>query len=785
MTVPRPATVPELLAPAGDRDGLRAAVNFGADAVYLGLRGFNARARAANFDADELAEVTAELRPRGVRVYVALNTLAFDDELGRVAAAVTAAAEAGADALIVQDLGVARLAREICADLPLHASTQTSVGTVEGAAALARLGFERLIAPRELDVEQLAALAHGSDLGVEAFVHGAHCLSWSGQCQASLFAGGRSANRGRCAQPCRLPYGLEADCRSVEHGGHPLSPTDLVADALVGRLARAGVCSLKIEGRLKRPEYVAAAVRHYRAVLDRLAAGEERPSSADERRDLLQPFARTSATGHLEGRDHRRFVEGSRPGSLGLRVGAVGCVRGRALWLPHPEVDLKAGDGVAVVTSGGTVGGRLYAVEAAAEGGVRVELGPDADPSGVRAADVVWRTDDPRLMRELRQGLEGRSRDARPRRHRVEARLHGGEGRPLELVLDDGEGHEARVISDLPLERARTRPLDGDLVRQRVQRLGNSPFVLGDLVWQVAGEVSLPLGEVNRMRREAVGALAAARASAGRYRIDAIPQPLEWSFPSRVARSTPEGVYVLCRTVEQVRAAVDAGASTALCEPRPFEALAPMLDAARRGGLAALAALPRTEAPDESRPPVRDADGLLVRTLGQLERFRDGGLVLVGDASLNAVNAPAAIGLLDAGLDLIVPGRDLGRRAAAALPGAIPPARLAAFAIERPPLYHTAHCLFAAHLAGARDLRDCGQACRGRTLTLHAEGGRHHTVLGELPCRNTVYGAAVLDDDHRATAHAAGVRRFVVEFLDEGPGAARRAVRRIVRALGS
>ena len=775
------ATLPELLAPAGDPDGLRAAVNHGADAVYLGLADFNARARAANFEPGELAEHVRELRPRGVKVYVTVNTLASDGELDRVAETLAAAAMAGADALIVQDLGVARLAREVCPAVALHASTQTSVGTPEGAAMLAELGFERLIAPRELDLEQIGALAAGSDLGVETFVHGAHCLSWSGQCHASRVRGGRSANRGRCAHPCRLPYGLEVDCRSIETVGYPLSPTDLVGDEVVRGLAEAGVCSLKIEGRLKRPEYVAASVKHYRRVLDRIAAGGEGTSSEGERRDLLQPFSRTSTTGHLEGRDHRRFVDGARPGSVGLFVGQVARVRGRALWIARPELPLKAGDGVAIVADAEPVGGRLYRVEAGGDGAVVVELGPDADLAAVRAGDGVWRTDDPALTRRLRLGIEGRSREARPRRQRVDAVVRGAEGAPLELTLDDGDGCVSVARSDVPLQRAHTRPLDAEGVRQRVGRLGDSPFELAGFSWEVLGEVSLPLAEVNRLRREAAEALAVARASVehGIVRTNVAPFP----GPVSEGRSAPEGVYVHCRTAEQVRAAADGGAVAVLCEPRPFEESLAAL--ARERGLFTIAVLPRTEAPGEPRPPTGDVDGVLVRTLGQLRRRRGGAHVVVGDATLNAVNGPAAAWLLDRGVDVLVPGRDLRLEDLTELRRCVPADRLAAIIHERPPLFHTVHCLFAAHLADARSIRECGQACRGRTLGLLDERGRRATVVGEVPCRNTVYGEAVGHGERLPPLREAGVVRCVVELLDEDHATAMRTVRRYAATYSS
>ncbi len=359
----------ELAAPAGEPDSLRAAVNCGADAVYLGLSRFNARARAANFGPDDLARAVALCRPRGVRIYLTLNTLATDPELPRVEGMLSEAVSMGVDAVIVQDLGIAALARRLCPDLPLHASTQTSVGTEGGCRLLEELGIERLVLPREASLAQIRRLRESTALQLEAFVHGAQCFSWSGQCTASLARGGRSGNRGACAQPCRLPWDLRLDGEALEGGvPHPLSPGDLVAADRIADLVDAGVDSLKIEGRLKRPAYVASAVMHYRRLLDRLGAGEAATLDPEERRDLLQPFHREPTLGYLDGADHRALVRGRFPGGQGLRVGRIVRSEGRVLELDRAAFPLKAGAGVGIEGEDGG-GGRGAAGAAPPRGG--------------------------------------------------------------------------------------------------------------------------------------------------------------------------------------------------------------------------------------------------------------------------------------------------------------------------------------------------------------------------------------------------------------------------------
>ena len=254
----------ELLSPAGSLDALHAAVCNGADAVYLGAEGFNARAGARNFTLDELPEAVRYCHVRGVRVYLTLNTLVTDRELPKVAEHITAAARAGVDALIVQDLGVAALSRQIAPQLALHASTQLTVHSLEGVRELAALGFSCVVLSRELPREEIAYICRNSPVRIEVFVHGALCMCYSGQCYMSAVIGRRSGNRGQCAQPCRLPYGYGR----FESTRYPLSLKDNCLVGELDELRRMGVASLKIEGRMKRPEYVAIVTRAYRTVLN-------------------------------------------------------------------------------------------------------------------------------------------------------------------------------------------------------------------------------------------------------------------------------------------------------------------------------------------------------------------------------------------------------------------------------------------------------------------------------------------------------------------------------------
>src|SRR5438477_1205891 len=354
---------PELLAPAGDEESLRAAVAAGADAVYFGLRGgFNARARADNFAADDLPRIFDFLHSKGVQGFVTFNTLVFDRELPVAEQALADIARAGADAIIVQDLGIARLARQVCPELPLHASTQMTISSAEAAAIAQTLGVTRVVLPRELSIAEIRAMSARTDLELECFVHGALCVSWSGQCLTSEALQHRSANRGQCAQSCRLPYELVVDGNREtakraqtdspegrdEQVRYLLSPRDLAAYDLLPELIDAGVSCFKIEGRMKGPEYVANVVDKYRRALDAAIERRASPLSARDEEELRYSFSRGFSHGFLRGSNHQELVHGLYPGHRGVLVGRVVEVHARArhvLVRAEPGAPLlKAGD---------------------------------------------------------------------------------------------------------------------------------------------------------------------------------------------------------------------------------------------------------------------------------------------------------------------------------------------------------------------------------------------------------------------------------------------------------
>jgi len=535
---------PELLAPAGDWECVRAAVENGADAVYFGLDRFNARMRAQNFTQADLPALMQFLHTRGLRGYVTFNTLVFPGELPAAADFARAIIAAGADAAIVQDAGLCKLIREISPDFPIHASTQMTITSAAGVDFARELGASLVVLAREntlADIEAIQAAQKNSNappLLLEVFVHGALCVAYSGQCLTSEALGGRSANRGECAQACRLPYDLICDGQKIDLGDrrYLLSPRDLAALDVLPHLARAGVASLKIEGRLKSPEYVASITRIYRAALDKLARRDQ--SDQSDQSDLTAPstryelemtFSRGLAPGWLCGIDNQQLVHARFGTKRGVFLGEVTRVNAReetvTLQPATPIPPLKPGDGV--VFDAGTPeireeGGRVYQVDTrpnSTETTLHFGRG-DIDFTRVRPGHLLWKTNDPALDRELRATYEGdKIRHTRP----IDIEARGRAGAPLTLILNDREGRVARADSSLPLAPAHTHPLTETRLREHLGRLGGTPYKLGLLTSRLEGDVMLPMSALNRVRREAVETLTALRAAPLRWSVTAVP----------------------------------------------------------------------------------------------------------------------------------------------------------------------------------------------------------------------------------------------------------------------
>ncbi|HVJ48320.1 DUF3656 domain-containing U32 family peptidase [Desulfitobacterium sp.] len=506
----------ELLAPAGSFEAFRAGVENGADAIYLGGKSFSARASAANFDAEELRRAVQYAHERNVKVYVTVNILIADQEFPELFEYLFSLYETGVDAVLLQDIGVADLIQSILPEIERHASTQITVNTSWGVHHLEGLGFQRVVLARETSAEEMKMISRKTPLDIEVFVHGALCVCYSGQCLMSSFIGGRSGNRGRCAQPCRMAYHLVNEERSdtlkdVNLGEHLLSPRDMNLVDEITLLKESGVYSLKVEGRMKRPEYVATVIRVYRQALDYALAensrqSEVKPIGEEERRELLQIFNRDFTQAYLKKHPGAELMSYMRPNNRGIRLGRVAQTQDDRIELKL-EAALRPGDGIDFWTSRGHEGITVETIwrgqEEVAEGRSGEHVQIIFPGSKTRAGDRVFKTYDEQLMTKARLSFqEGKEQ----RKRALKARLSGSVGEFLTLEMWEGE-RSSKVQSTSLAQQALKRPLTQDYAFQQLNRLGTTPFYLEELVLDLQGEVMLPVSDLNEMRRLAVEGL--------------------------------------------------------------------------------------------------------------------------------------------------------------------------------------------------------------------------------------------------------------------------------------
>ncbi len=802
----------ELLSPAGDWESLRAAVANGADAVYFGLSNFNARHRATNFTLEELPEVVGYLHRHNVRGYVTCNTLIFSGELEEIARLIAAIARSGTDAVIVQDLGLARLIGRLAPGLPIHGSTQMTLTEPRAIEIVRRLGVERVILARELSLTDVGRITEQTPVPVEVFVHGALCVAYSGQCLTSEALGGRSANRGQCAQACRLPYELMVDDQRRDLGdrAYLLSPQDLAAHEQIGELVRLGVASLKIEGRLKSPHYVAATTQTYRAALDAALAGEPHTLGRQERLDLQQSFSRGFTPGFLEGVNHQRLVHGRFPKSRGVRVGAV--VGGNAreviieleeqFRLDPTESVLKTGDGV-VFDEGhpeqDEQGGRVASVKRVAgePGRVAVTFASGAvELAAVRPGSIVWRTDDPDFRRRMQRSY---ARECTPRRVPVKAQVTGRIGGSLCVSFSDDSGNSATATWPGPLQPAQKHPLTIELLREQLGRLGDTPLTLAEVELSVPEAVMAPKSVLNDLRRQAVASLLAQRLAGAAGRV--VQSEALADLRSEIAcreppAETSPSLYVLARTLEQLQAVLDwspsevARPGMVYCDfedVRRYRKAVPLARAvAMPIGLATLRIVKPGEEGLLAKIAAAEADAVLVRNLGSLAWFseHEPSLPLIGDYSLNAANEITADLLLRQRLARLTPSYDLTWEQLTAMLGRIPPGSFEVVVHQHMPMFHMEHCVFAATLSSGKDWRDCGRPCDHHRVELRDRVGAAFPLLADTGCRNTVFNAVPQSAaEYVPRMLSAGLRHFRVELLRENREQAQTLMTRYARLL--
>ena len=803
----------ELLAPAGNMAALHAAVTGGADAVYLGLETFNARRGADNFTLETLREACDFAHLRGVSVYVTMNTIILPDEVGEALECVRQAYRAGADGFIVQDIG---LAAEISRTLPeasLHLSTQMNTHNLAGVRAAARLGAERITLAREVSLDEIALLcaaAAEEGMEVEVFAHGALCVCYSGQCFMSSMIGGRSANRGMCAQACRLPYELQNKAlqKSLPSpGDHLLSPQDLCTVDRVDDLVAAGVASLKIEGRMKSPEYVFAVTSVYRKALDAALAKENAAITDADRDRLTDAFSRGFTTAYLDGKRGNDIMSYQRPNNRGLFLGRVDEVRDGAAYLKSAHA-LTEGDVLEFWTRKGNGTLTLGPVRTDKKG--RYHLPLEGKTRTVKAGDRVFR------VRSAEAAFEDDARE--PRVPLVgTATLHIGEplrmefhpaaeadiegaprttlavARRLQAAFPDGV---SGVAEGAPVEAARTRAVSFDDVAAHIDRLGNTPYQLVNLTIDMDDGVGIGFSALHGVRAAALAVLPEVLTAEGHGRTLPRTIPRE---PLPAARPTGCRVAVTVTNPACARAAKRAGAHLiyvpALNYRRGEAVIAGQKNAAAEQagypkGCIPIMPVADHEAVGGAREAVVDADvwkyaaegkPLLAESLGAMERASEEGALLDVGSHVPITNGLSLAVASEFGAARVWLSPELTLRQIEEV-AKDAPVELGVLLIGAQELMVTEHCMLMSQGPCDENCAECPR--RKSPHVLKDRKGYEFPVVTDAMGRSHLYNAVELDiASSMPELLAAGISSYMVDATLMNAEETAHAVGRAIRAL--
>ena len=761
----------ELLAPAGNFEALKAAVEAGANAVYLAGNHFGARAYAGNFTNEELEKAVTFAHMRDVKVHVTVNTIVNDDEMATLAEYLKFLYKINVDAILVQDLGVAALAMQVVPEMSLHASTQMTVHSLEGVKALEKLGFERIVLSRELSLEEIRYICANSSAEIEVFMHGALCVCYSGQCLMSSMIGARSGNRGQCAQPCRLPYELVDDkgndLLEGKAGKYLLSPKDLNTLDLLSQLIEAGVSSLKIEGRMKRPEYVAVVVETYRRAIDRLRENPDTYSATiEERRNLAQIFNRDFTTAYLEKPQGKQMISDSKPNNRGLLIGRVSKIGKDTITIKINErisagdqldIWVKVGGRVTITVNEFKVNGDICTIKVDKIGGVKLH-------------DRVFKVFDAELTAHARRFFNSAAPIRKvPIIAEVVAKL--GKQFTLQMAVDDGSCDFVEASSDFIVEPAKNQPLDMSILSKQIGRLGDTIFELGMLNASIDNNVMVPLSVINDVRRKAIKQLEDKKLAEIKLRrpsqrhyelvgarnkeqgasevaervLDPCPLTLVPKETPYIAESITLTVQV--DTIDMLKSAIGVGADAVLFGGESYyhEIITPELyrqaiDIAHDAGKKIYIATPRIVRNDEQSAledilaAVEDADGVYVHniaTLNLARRLTD--LPIHTDYSLITFNSQAINFLYNLGVESVTLSPELTfEQVKSLVKSSVLPVECIVHG--RAELMVSSYCVAGSFLGGVGEHK-CSQPCRRQKLFLRDRKSAIFPVVTDQFCR--------------------------------------------------
>jgi putative protease len=796
---------PELLSPAGSLEAVRAALANGADAVYLGAERFNARDEGAQLTLEEVGEACRLAHERGRRIYLTLNILLKPAELVDALMFLGEAIDLGVDAAIVQDIGLVRLIQKVYPGFEIHGSTQMTVHDETGARVMREIGIDRVVLARENTLDDIRAIHDAvPELGLETFIHGALCISYSGQCYMSGMISERSANRGSCAQSCRKDYVLTdvSNGAELDHG-FLISAKDLAASDHLGGIADAGVSCLKIEGRKKRPEYVATVTSGYRAWLDRIGEGDRALPTPKEMEPLVQIYSRGFTGGMYGGRDGRGYVTRTHPDNRGRELGVVERLDGREL-VVRVSSPIMAGDGIGLEApesiGGASVGFTVGEVRTLGVAGDITTQAIALPPRiGVGAGWRVIRSSEAALLERARASFAALPAAIRQRRMRLDARVFGTAGAPLKAVFR-ADDETITVRSEINLAPAARRALDTTTLREQFGRLGETPFVLGAMDADALPDgLFLPVSELNHLRQQAVDELLqrrdwarAATLADRRSRVDQAiairhDEPVSPVNEARVSptvtlapvadgpdRAGPFDVVASVFSLDDARVAAGAGATTVVLDPflrhpmPPVSRVKTLAEELRARGVTLRVRTPTIVRPEERRSIEKWLDlGLPMVSghLGLVAELGKAGRDVVADYAVNCFNQHTARELFALGARRIVLSIELTTDEMLAVSQPWEGTGFDVFLYGRPEGMTIEHCVLSA--AFDRTPTTCRDLCvqKHTNVQLTDPAGYHFAVATDSACRNRLlHSRPVEGGEYLPRLWRGGIRNFQLVF---------------------
>lgn len=748
----------ELLLPVGNMAMCLAALHYGADAIYVGVPFFNARGRTTDLSMEELKEMIDLCHLYGVRVNLAFNVVIFQNEYPKVIETLKQILPMGPDAFIVQDLGLAKLIRAMAPDQRIHASTQMTVTNPDAIKLVEDLKIDRFVLGRENSINEIKLIREKTDKELEVFVHGALCVAYSGQCFTSESLGGRSANRGQCAQSCRLEYELFVDEVKKDLGAkkYLVSPKDLMGIEEVPTLKELGVNSFKVEGRLKTPEYVAAAAKNYREVLDGAPVNLEKRAE-----ELSTTYSRGFFSGWLHGVDHQQLVDGTYSAHRGLDVGTIKEIKKKTVMVESSR-ELKAGMGL-LFAGKEEIGSKIFAAQKI---GKNFEVELLQKDLKLEKGMKVYLNSNEAQAKELQKGWTSREH---MKKIPLKFLVQGLYNEPLLVKVTDPEGREVYAQTISFLAPASARPMTEQFLKDELSALGTTVYEMDTFECFIQEGLFLNHRELKDVRRELVEKMNAARMTrkAKVETFEIVP----------MAKSSAEaGLNILLRSKKQVEGFAKDFAlfqghtdiiKSVILDFEFGKDYAPSVEIIKSLGVKAGIATTRILKPAEYynlNTIVRcNPDLILVRNLGAIEYLREKTTIpLIGDFSLNVTNSLTLDYLTSKGLGSVNVSYDLNQDQLMDMLEFSDPSKMEVTLHQYMPEFHMEHCVFAAFMSNGSSFRDCGKPCEKHEVKLKDPYGNMHFLKADQECRNTFF---------KATPQSAGF--LVKELKDRGVGSFR------------